>query len=107
MIDLLCSVAKMAPARLKAEKEGQKCYSKTGKKQSMWETPQCVCVWVGGGVTNWDNRGMYEQGGGKKLSALNGQGNGDATNEVMNYEEVFQETPRRVQGIRRVCRTLG
>lgn len=36
---------------------------------------------------------MYEQGGGKKLSGLDSQGDGDTTNEMMNYkEEVFQET---------------
>lgn len=36
---------------------------------------------------------MYEQGGRKQLSGLDGQRDGDTTNEMMNYkEEVFQET---------------
>lgn len=59
--------------------------NKAGKK--------LLSVSVHGRVTNWENRSVYEQGGGKKLSGLDDQRDGDATNEMMNYkEEVLQET---------------
>lgn len=59
--------------------------NKAGKK--------LLTVWVHERMTTWENRSMYEQGGRKQLSGLDGQRDGDTTNEMMNYkEEVFQET---------------